>query len=74
MSVVFLNMNQFSIQYILKKLEEFSESFPILNYRDNAIASFYFSVNFDNAEKVQKIFCYMSVVFLNMSHVSLQYI
>ena len=32
MSVVFLNMSKFSTQYILKKLGEFSERFPILKY------------------------------------------
>ena len=36
--------------------------------------SFCGSVIFDNAEKVQQIWCLMSVVLLNMSQLSTQYI
>ena len=37
MSVVVLNMGQFSIRYILKNWEEFLESFPVLNYSGKAL-------------------------------------
>ena len=54
MSVVVLNMCQFSIRYIWKKLRRvFWVFFNSELQWETSIAGFYGSVIFDNAEKVQ---------------------